>query len=187
MYTVLNPSPTPAAVAAARCAHLTDAPGDLSGLVRRAVATMAVFEPSRRIDVALHDADEPLVIDATRVCDALVRVLSNACRYSAADTCVRLSSRIEQAHDGEPYLVMTIADRGIGMTPPQMQRAFDPFWRADPSAGGRGAGLGLGLGIARDRIESQRGWITLRSAPGIGTEVELWVPADGLQEAALAA
>lgn len=152
---------------------------DLAGLVRRAVTAMAALEPSRRIDVILHDADEQLPVEPMRIADALGRLLSNACRYSAADTRVRLTSRVEHAHDGDAYVVLSVADRGIGMTPPQLQRAFDVFYRADPGDG-RGAGLGLGLGIARDLVEAEGGWITLRSAPGIGTEADLWLPRTAL-------
>ena len=61
---------------------------------------------------------------------------------------------------------VAIRDTGIGMSTDVVQRAFDPFFRADPNAP---EGKGLGLSIVR-RLGERFGWpVTLESAPGKGT------------------
>jgi signal transduction histidine kinase len=61
---------------------------------------------------------------------------------------------------------VTVRDTGIGMSADVVQRAFDPFFRADPNAP---EGKGLGLSIVR-RLGERFGWpVTLESAPDQGT------------------
>lgn len=116
------------------------------------------------------------------VCDALRRILDNACRYSAHETPVQIRSRLESTEPADPshgsvpreHLVITVADRGCGLTRGQQQQAFEPFWRALGPSGGS-ASLGLGLTVARHRILAQGGWIELRSVWGFGTEIDVWL------------
>ena len=61
------------------------------------------------------------------------------------------------------------------MTRAHQQHAFEAHWKATPCAAG--PSTGMGLTVARHLVEAQGGWLELRSALGIGTEVELWLPA----------
>jgi signal transduction histidine kinase len=144
------------------------------------------------LDALPHDADRRrcrlasasdtlrIAADPAAVLQALQPVIDNACRYSAPDTPVAIRTRHEVADSPEErapagYVVVTIADRGCGMTRAQQQRAFEPFWRAPATAGVPGAGMGLA--IARRMADGQGGWIELRSVAGLGTEVDVWLPA----------
>jgi signal transduction histidine kinase len=104
---------------------------------------------------------------------ALIRLLANACRFSSSTTPISIRSRIDTADDSD-HLVLTIADRGVGISRAHQHRAFEPFWRGPQT--GETPGQGMGLPIARRLIEAQGGWIELRSALGVGTEVEVWLP-----------
>jgi signal transduction histidine kinase len=68
-----------------------------------------------------------------------------------------------------------VRDRGLGMSPAELARAFEPFFRGDP-ARGHAAGFGLGLPIARAIAREHGGDVTLRSRSGGGVEVELRLP-----------
>lgn len=66
-----------------------------------------------------------------------------------------------------------VKDSGVGMTGEQLERAFDPFYRADESRG-LTKGHGLGLAIVK-RLVRQFGWrISAHSRPGEGTTIEVW-------------
>ena len=151
----------------------------LDALVEATLRALPDPDARRRCRAPLQATRALLDIDPEPVLDALSRVLDNACRYSSPETAVRVLTRLEQVETTEaatlrPFGVVTIADRGKGLSRAHVQRAFEPFWRA-PDVG-RGPGQGLGLAIARHLVDAQRGWIELRSELGVGTEVDVWLP-----------
>ncbi|RWL97227.1 MAG: HAMP domain-containing protein [Mesorhizobium sp.] len=64
--------------------------------------------------------------------------------------------------------VLTIADRGAGIPPDLLNKAFEPFFRVDPARTQFIPGAGLGLAIAKEIIERYGGSITLENRPGGG-------------------
>ena len=86
---------------------------------------------------------------------------------------------------GEPSgdrVIIRIVDRGPGIPPAQLERVFEPFYRAG-TPGGEHRGSGLGLAIARGFAEANDGWLHVESLPGQGAtfvfEFPLRVPAAG--------
>jgi len=77
-----------------------------------------------------------------------------------------------------------VSDSGIGMTPEQMTRLFQPFAQADAATSRRFGGTGLGLVITRQIAQLLGGDVTVRSAPGQGSTFTLSVttgPLEGVQ------
>jgi PAS domain S-box-containing protein len=70
------------------------------------------------------------------------------------------------------YLHLSIADTGIGMDEDTRARAVEPFF----STKGVGRGTGLGLSMVHGLALQLGGALTIRSTPGVGTNVELWLP-----------
>jgi signal transduction histidine kinase len=73
--------------------------------------------------------------------------------------------------DGE-YVLIEVADTGRGMAPAVLQRAFEPFFTTKPT----GQGTGLGLSMAYGFVKQSGGEIVLRSEPGQGTSVRIYLP-----------
>ena len=69
---------------------------------------------------------------------------------------------------------LEIADPGIGMTPEQVARVCERFYRADPS--GNIPGTGLGMSLVKEITELQGGTVQVTSRPGRGTTVDLTWP-----------
>jgi signal transduction histidine kinase len=82
----------------------------------------------------------------------------------------RLTLRARTARGGREVEVM-VEDTGSGVAPEQMDKVFRPFHTS------KARGLGLGLPLARRIIERLGGTIELRSTPGVGTSVEVRLPA----------
>lgn len=70
------------------------------------------------------------------------------------------------------YIVVTVADTGVGMAPETKNRIFDPFFTTKET----GTGTGLGLSILLSIVQSHRGFIDLYSEPGRGTRFSIYFP-----------
>jgi PAS domain S-box-containing protein len=148
---------------------------DAQAVVAEAVAG---YKPPAGRDGPVVDASAvPLGIQADRnkMQQALLNVLSNAYKYSPQGGEVRIVCRPGAADDsGVNRVCMEISDTGIGMTPEQLGRVFERFYRADTS--GKIPGTGLGMSIVKEIVELHGGEVTLASTPGAGTTVKLWLP-----------
>jgi PAS domain S-box-containing protein len=71
------------------------------------------------------------------------------------------------------YVVLTVADTGVGMDAATLEKAIEPFF----STKGIGKGTGLGLSTIHGLAAQLGGWLELWSAVGVGTRVEVWLPA----------
>jgi PAS domain S-box-containing protein len=81
------------------------------------------------------------------------------------------------AHAGD-YIVISIADTGMGMTPETIDRIFDPFFTTKDIGKGTGLGLSTSMGI----IKSHDGFITVYSEVGKGTCFKVYLPATDTHE-----
>ncbi len=147
----------------------------LMSLVRAAVSSLARPSAQRQIDLDIQPEHATLrpPVQPEPIAHALLNLLTNACRYSSSESRIRVRSSLQWA-DGAQHVVLTVCDRGIGMSRSHQQRAFEAYWQG-PGVNA-GPGRGLGLSVARELTDAQGGWLELRSALGIGTEVDLWLP-----------
>jgi signal transduction histidine kinase len=139
-------------------------------LVRDTVERLRGLDAERGLRVQVRSAEGQLWVDPGKASQALVNVLSNALKYSAADTPVA----IESVADGD-RIGLRVSDQGIGMTAEQLDRIFERFYRADPS--GQIPGTGLGMCLVKEIVDHHGGEVELHSRPGEGTQVTLWWPA----------
>ena len=124
--------------------------------------------------VILGDVPEvPVLVDPEKMQLALSNLLGNAFKYSPQGGNVSLDCRVEQRANGR-FVMLEVRDQGIGMTPEQVARAFERFYRADAS--GNIPGTGLGLSLVKEVAELHKGQIRLESAAGQGTTARLWIP-----------
>ncbi|MDP2833414.1 MAG: PAS domain S-box protein [Pseudomonadota bacterium] len=108
--------------------------------------------------------------DPVRLGQILINLLSNAVKFTESG-----SVTLGIACDGE-YLVFTVTDTGIGMTPEQIGRLFRPFEQADGSITRRFGGTGLGLTISHRLLQLMDGDIRVESQPGVGSCFEVRLP-----------
>ena len=115
--------------------------------------------------------------DRGKLIQAISNVLSNAYKYSPPGSPVKIDLA-SFAGDGDKSarIRIRVTDRGIGMTPEQLHRVGERFYRADTS--GKIPGTGLGMGIVREIVQLHRGELELESKIGEGTTACLWLPAE---------
>jgi len=144
-------------------------PADLHQVVREAVADFGApagrSPPRIEATVALL----PVRVDPAKLGQVMRNLLSNAFKYSpdGGEVQVRL---VTERHEA----VVEVQDHGIGMTPEQVARVCERFYRADAS--GAILGTGLGMSIVKEIVELHGGRLVLRSAPGEGTLVQVRLP-----------
>ena len=111
----------------------------------------------------------PRVIgDAARLQQILLNLLSNAVKFTeSGSVSVRVSSAVPL--DKTTRLRFSVQDTGIGLTPEQQARLFEPFTQADSSTSRRFGGAGLGLSIAKHLAGLMGGTIGVSSAVGHGS------------------
>jgi signal transduction histidine kinase len=95
----------------------------------------------------------------------LIRNASEACRDSQSD-CVEVAYET----DGSDAAIV-VRDHGVGMSPDQVRRCFDPFYSTKSDAGG----MGVGLALCRVIAERTGSSIDVDSTPGRGTTVHFWI------------
>jgi signal transduction histidine kinase len=139
-------------------------------LADRASRRFSARHPRRVLERAQGD-DRAIACDPLLLRRALDNLLDNAAKYSESDTPVTL---VVQPNGSS--VAFEIVDRGIGMSPAELDQAFTPFWRADDSRTRATGGVGLGLALARRIARAHGGDVTLLSSPGQGTTARLEVP-----------
>jgi CheY-like chemotaxis protein len=83
---------------------------------------------------------------------------------------VDYARRHDDAEAGE-YVVISVADTGVGMSPDVAERAFDPFFTTKPV----GLGTGLGLSMIYGFAKQSRGHLRVTSEEGLGTTIKLYL------------
>ena len=149
------------------------------------VAAMAedVFSAARRAHadhaVALGieiDARAPTVYaDPTALRQVMTNLLDNAVRYTPPGGTVTVFTTLA---DGGAGTWVGVRDSGIGIAPEHLPRIFERFYRVDPGRSRDAGGTGLGLAIVRHLVEAHAGRVEAESAPGRGTMVRAFFPAD---------
>jgi two-component system, OmpR family, sensor histidine kinase KdpD len=161
-------------------------------LIRAAVDEVGAGQDAFVLSI---DRDIPLVsVDPVQLERAFVNVLENARRHSgghpvsvraravrrlAGARVTTLDSDGEQPTEAErprgDRVIVRIVDRGPGIPPAQLERVFEPFYRAG-TPGSRDRGSGLGLAIARGFTEANAGWLSVESLPGQGATFVFELP-----------
>jgi two-component system sensor histidine kinase EvgS len=155
-------------------------PVDVRDLVDSTVSVLAAQAHRKGLALAV-DVDERLAAEVSaenvRLRQVLLNLLSNAIKFTVLGS---VSVRVDVLEDtGDAQRVrFSVIDTGIGMSPDQAEKLFQPFTQAESSTTRRYGGTGLGLYICRRLIELMNGTISLESEVNRGTrmQVELTMP-----------
>lgn len=114
----------------------------------------------------------PVLGDEAALRRVFQNLVGNAIKYGARGGWIGVSGR-SAGRD----VVVTIADRGIGIAPADQAHIFEPFYRAPAVVDAQIQGAGLGLSLVKRIVEAHGGRIAVHSTPGEGSEFTVTLPA----------
>ncbi len=147
-------------------------PLDLATFLREWRDRVAGTLPIERVRLEAIDAVPAVLADPARVEQVLSNLVSNALKYSVADSEVRVALRASPG-----ALRLSVADRGAGIAPAEMSRLCERYYRGKSAS--HAEGLGLGLFITRELVEAHGWHLEVDSVLGEGSVFTVVVPVNG--------
>jgi PAS domain S-box-containing protein len=146
---------------------------ELLDLVQAAVESFSKQAADRdvRVELDLARGLPRVRVDADRIYQVMVNLLSNALRFNRPEGEIAVSARRE---DG--LVRVAVRDSGPGIPADQLSRIWERFHRADSSRARQDGGTGLGLAIVRSIVEAHGGSVSAESEIGEGSTFSFTVP-----------
>lgn len=166
---------------------VTPAPGRASATADAALSIVQQRAEAHGLSVRSScDSERPVIYlaDEHRVRQVLVNLLGNAIKFTPPGGSVAVHCGITRAPEsgarlqaGRDWVYFRVADTGVGIAPELQAAIFEPFTQVSTGHTRSSDGSGLGLTISRRLARLMGGDLTVRSAPGHGSEFTLWLPA----------
>lgn len=164
-------------VESGRIVHVEKSRCDLAEVIRQSIADFQLTHQGHRFVVALPETPVELEADPLRLAQTLENLLGNAVKFSAPGSQIRVG-----CCQRGPLVEVCVSDQGVGMTPEQVGRMFEKFYRVDSTVTSK-QGLGLGMTIVKNIIDAHGGQIRVESRPGEGTEITFSLPLEAASAA----
>lgn len=157
--------------------ELRTTPTDVAGML---LDVRDDFEPIARKKGIAFSADIPdglplAALDKKQVERAVGNLLQNAFNYTRKGGWVKLLAEAV-SHQGGKYILVSVSDTGQGISPEDMDKIFDKYYRSPKTAGTKGTGLGLA--IVKAIAEAHGGMVEVESEEGKGSTFRLYLPID---------
>jgi signal transduction histidine kinase len=145
-------------------------PHDAGPLLEQAAEALRPLADERGVGLRVEPSPMPLRVtcDHERVLQVFANLGDNALKFTPRGGTITLRSE----HAGS-FVRFSVSDTGSGMSPDQLDHAFERYWRAAPRDR---RGVGLGLAITKGLVEAQGGAIGARSAVGAGSTFFFMLP-----------
>lgn len=115
-------------------------------------------------------------INAPLLEQALINLLENAIKYSPTHATVRATTESVNSE-----VVLTVQDRGVGISSEHLPRIFERFYRTDRARSRELGGTGLGLSIVKHIALSHGGRVSVDSTLGVGSIFRIHLPGPGTE------
>ena len=147
-------------------------PADAVALARDAIVLIEPMAREKGLDFVTRVPNHAIAMetDAGKVRQILLNLLSNAVKFTEHG---RVELTLSERDGG---VVFVVEDTGIGISPDNYERVFEPFWQVQQSATRQVGGTGLGLSVARRLSRLLGGDLALDSTPGQGTRFTVTLP-----------
>jgi CheY-like chemotaxis protein len=131
-------------------------------------------QKSNQLEMKIINELGEIQADLTKTRQILFNLLSNAAKFTENG---QISLEVKREFkSAQEYITFRVSDEGIGMTPEQQQKLFQPFSQVDASTTRRFGGTGLGLAITKQFAEMMKGKIWVKSEFGQGSTFTVCIP-----------
>ena len=148
-------------------------PVDMSALIRKALQQGRVLSRDQHVFVEHCDASLQIEGEASELASAVSNLVTNAVRYTPKDGTITVS----WFRDDDGSAVFSVQDTGIGISPKDLPRLTERFYRADRGRSRATGGTGLGLAITKHVAMRHDGELRIQSRYGAGSTFALVFPA----------
>jgi signal transduction histidine kinase len=147
-------------------------PLNLATLITHICNDMSIKAKRYEINIALK-LEENIYVYANRedVCRMLVNIIDNSIKYGNVNSTIKVALLKENSQG-----IITIEDKGQGISDEDLQKIFEPFYRSNKNYGTEKSGNGLGLSIAKSIAHKYKGNIDIESVINEGTTVCIKIP-----------
>jgi len=156
-------------------------PTDLATLVRTTVHLMEPYAVEKGVCLRLESASQPASatleanVDGRAIQQALVNLIDNAIKHSAAGQLVSVDLKLREG-PGEPAVQASVADQGPGIPATEQEKIFERFYRRGSELRRETQGIGIGLSLVKHIMAAHGGRVTVQSSPGQGSRFTLEIP-----------
>jgi signal transduction histidine kinase len=141
-------------------------------LLQETVRFMEGFAKEKNISLVIDTKQLPdIEADPDRISQVLRNLVHNAIKFSPQNSTIEIGANLEK-----DFVRFGVQDQGVGLTPEDQIRVFEPFYQVARTLNRNYGGTGLGLTICRGIIEAQKGKIWVESKPGQGSAFYFTVP-----------
>ncbi|WP_371134784.1 transporter substrate-binding domain-containing protein [Pseudomonas sp. Q11] len=173
--------------------HLSLAPErvNLRAMLQSVIRVFEGIARQKNLDLSLQfdpvEGNPDVLIDPLRFKQVLSNLISNALKFTEEGQ-VQIKAQLSRvARDDALHMQLEVSDTGIGISPADLQRLFEPFSQVDNTGRMARTGAGLGLVISRNLCQMMGGSLHMNSQPGIGTQVQVSLQLTTLPKTAVCA
>jgi signal transduction histidine kinase/DNA-binding response OmpR family regulator len=154
---------------------------DLGAVLKGALANLETLASGRNLRLVCEiPGDLPMLnIDEMRIVQVINNLVSNAVKFSEEGEPITIRAELE-----DEGIVVSIEDRGVGISKENLSKLFQKFSQVDSSSTRKTGGTGLGLIISKGIVEEHGGRIWVESQVGKGSTFRFWIPGPGHEIAA---
>lgn len=152
-------------------------PTDIAPIIRDVLKEQAVDAEQKNVSVRFSEQPKvpPLVVDPKKFREIIQNLVSNAIKYNRKNGNVTISVE-SKIKNQESWVVIAVADSGMGIPKKDQERMFTKFFRASNAVASSAEGTGLGLFVVKYFVERWGGKVKFTSEEGKGTTFAVELP-----------
>jgi signal transduction histidine kinase len=141
--------------------------------LRRTIIAAEPMWSSKQLELVLSLEEVTVTADPDQMTQVWTNLIANSAKFTP--TGGRIEITMQRQSNG---VTVTVADTGIGIPEPDIDRIFERFFKVDQARDRSAGGSGLGLAVVRKIVDIHNGSIRVRSKAGKGTAITVTLPDD---------